>query len=676
MSDCSLPKSDIPNLKSNTPQYFDRKNLFFNQKKLSMIKITYILLFVAAFCTTTLNAQAPFFKEDFSTGIPAATWTSTSTGTTAKFIACNLACQTDYEQYTAGIASVLSYYDDPNQGGIAGFTYRNGAATLKALRETQLDATLTSTAINCGGKNAVFLSLNTYISGGVNADLLQTSANAATNCVVRISRDSSTWTSYSLFEFNRRQYKNVFLDISSVAANQSRIFIQFRRTGVENNQIWTLDDVNLWDKLPTKNITVGVNMTGTTVSAKGVYLAHNLSGTLIPNAIKMTNAGNGLYTATMPVVQLTKVNYRFINGDTFVEGEVVPSGCGELNTANTYERTYVVGITNDTIAAVCFASCLPCGNTNPNKPVLNCTTTAGILYCENFEGLQYGKLIPQAPLWTIPTLYAATANPFVTGFANGFAHYGGTKALRIVRTPSAFDDPYLRLFNPTDGTYQLDMKLYVPKNNAAYISILNTTGFSGLTLNLTDSLRIFEGYDTQTSKDVPFGKATAYKIDDWNDVSLAVDAASKRMIVKVNNIKLYDKINSLQTGLAWVNFEATALTPLILPQTGWSLYVDDIVLRSTATLVSTASTTPVPIVTISPNPTTGFFNIQWKNADNTPPQYLRISDALGHIVFEKKGFDIGKTSQSIDLKGVANGLYFIELQNQNSRSVEKLMIQH
>jgi hypothetical protein len=157
---------------------------------------------------------------------------------------------------------------------------------------------------------------------------------------------------------------------------------------------------------------------------------------------------------------------------------------------------------------------------------------------------------------------------------------------------------------------------------------------------------------------------------------LALDAASKRMIVKVNNIKLYDKINSFQTGFSWLNFQASALTPLILPQNGWSFYIDDIVLRSTPTLVSAADPKSVPTVTISPNPTTGFFNIEWKNADNTPPQYLRISDALGHIVFEKKGFDSGATTQSIDLKGIANGLYFIELQTSNNRSVEKLMVQH
>ena len=647
-------------------------------KKIITPRFTF--LFVAISLVAHATAQTPFFKEDFSTGIPAANWTSASTGTTAKFIPCDLPCQTDYEQYTASITNFLSYLDNPSQGGIAGFTYRNGAASLKALRQTQLDATLTSKAINCAGKNTVFLSFNTYIFGGVNADAILTSANAATNCTVRISQDSITWTSYPVFTFNRRDFKNVLLDISSVAANQSRIFIQFRRIGVENNQIWTLDDVSLWDKLPVSNITVGVNMTGKTVSTKGVYLAHNLSGILIPNAVKMTSAGNGLYTATMPVGQLTKVRYRFINGDTFAEGEVVPSGCGELNATNTYERTYEAGIANDTIAAVCFASCLPCGNTNPNNPVLNCVPSTDILYCENFEGLQYGKLLPQATQWwSTPIINrgtpaaTATDNPTVTGFANGFTHYDGTKALRIVRTPTAYDEPLLRLSNLTPGTYQLDMKLYVPKNSAALLSILNATGFSGLTLNLTDSLRIFEGYDPQTSKDIPFGKATAYKIDDWNDVTLAVDAISKRMIVKVNSIKLYDKINSFQSGFSWMNFQASSLHPLILPLSGRSFYIDDFVLRSNPTLVSTAATAPVPVVTISPNPADDKLVIALAVEGNMPWQ-VRMLNSLGQVVSIQKR--TGSTSFEIATHPLEVGMYFLEFQLEGERWVKKVLVNH
>ena len=79
---------------------------------------------------------------------------------------------------------------------------------------------------------------------------------------------------------------------------------------------------------------------------------------------------------------------------------------------------------------------------------------------------------------------------------------------------------------------------------------------------------------------------------------------------------------------------------------------------------------------VSPNPSAGIVHIAWQDTQNTPPQYLRISDAQGKIVFEKKGFDSNATSQSIDLKAVANGLYFIEIQNQNTRSVKKVVIQH
>jgi photosystem II stability/assembly factor-like uncharacterized protein len=81
-------------------------------------------------------------------------------------------------------------------------------------------------------------------------------------------------------------------------------------------------------------------------------------------------------------------------------------------------------------------------------------------------------------------------------------------------------------------------------------------------------------------------------------------------------------------------------------------------------------------LTVSPNPSTGIINIECKNADNTSPQYLKVSDALGKMVFEKKELDMGATSQSIDLQGLANGIYFIEMQSKENRGSKKLVIQH
>ena len=68
--------------------------------------------------------------------------------------------------------------------------------------------------------------------------------------------------------------------------------------------------------------------------------------------------------------------------------------------------------------------------------------------------------------------------------------------------------------------------------------------------------------------------------------------------------------------------------------------------------------------------------VQWKNRDNTPPQYMRVLDVLGKVVYEKKGFGLGETTETIDLKTVLNGVYFIDYQTGKSRKIEKIYIQH
>jgi hypothetical protein len=79
---------------------------------------------------------------------------------------------------------------------------------------------------------------------------------------------------------------------------------------------------------------------------------------------------------------------------------------------------------------------------------------------------------------------------------------------------------------------------------------------------------------------------------------------------------------------------------------------------------------------ISPNPSSGMVNIEWKSTDYTPPKYLKVTDAMGRVVFEKRNLDRGIAAQTIDLQGVANGLYFIEIQTEGGRGIKKLMIQH
>lgn len=110
-------------------------------------------------------------------------------------------------------------------------------------------------------------------------------------------------------------------------------------------------------------ITFVVDMAEEMVSADGVHLAGDFQG-WNPAATPMTNIGDAVYTATFVLASGTYHEYTFINGNTWDEQEVVPAGC-----ANNSNRYFTVPAEPDTLSAVCFGSCFPCGIMPPQIAV-------------------------------------------------------------------------------------------------------------------------------------------------------------------------------------------------------------------------------------------------------------------------------------------------------------------
>jgi hypothetical protein len=410
-----------------------------------------------------LQAQTPFFSENFNRGIPS-TWTTG--GTSAKFTACDSTCLRDYARFSPAFGGVIGQ----SSVILPGSTFMQGSAALKAIRQTNLNATLTAPAINCTGKEKVFVRFATAIWGGANADTPQTSANAGRTCMLRVSNDGTTWKSYPIFSFNIRDFRYGFADISDIAANKSRVLVQFMRMGPEDNQIWIVDDVTISETAPVRNIKISVDMSNERVSAKGVHIAVEEKGGWKPNAVKMTAMGNGMYSGTIQVQQSQKVRYKFMNGDSWGENESVPTGCGEKNAAGYHDRVVMGGEADSEEPIVCFGSCMPCGNTRPKINYEYCPRDPNILYCENFESMTLGKLIPQSPMWATPSLLngappaVAPDNPNIVSYWNGYANNDGSKSLRVQFTSTMGSDfPLMDLQSPMRGNYQLDYRLYIPK---------------------------------------------------------------------------------------------------------------------------------------------------------------------------------------------------------------------
>ena len=112
-------------------------------------------------------------------------------------------------------------------------------------------------------------------------------------------------------------------------------------TGPVSNTVFTLDMKSLIDA-------------GGTVADK-VYLAGSFNN-WDTKATPMSNTSGNLWTITMLLPQGEKINYKFINGDTFEE---VPVSCGYAtqNQSLGFTRELVVGESTTVIDLTCFSAC-------------------------------------------------------------------------------------------------------------------------------------------------------------------------------------------------------------------------------------------------------------------------------------------------------------------------------
>ncbi len=641
---------------------------------------------VLKFSHGTVETSTAFFNENFNRGIPS-TWSNVdSTNNTAKFVACDSTCLQDWEtRYTSGFYNYVNFLDD-NENGIGWATFKSGAAALKTFRKKGINATLTSPAINCTGKSKVFLRFATVIWGGANADSVTATSNAVATCRLRVSRDGVNWKDYKIFDYNIRVGQLPFVDISDIAANQSRVFIQFRRTGDQDNQIWAVDDVSLFDAAPLRNLTVSVDMSNERMSPKGIYLAHDLKGGWQPNAVKMMDMGNGIYKASMPVPQGTTAHYKFMNGDSWGENESVPSGCGERNAAGYYDRTITAYNGIYISPTVCFGACMQCGNRKPQSPYAYCPRDPNLIYCENFEGMQHGKLVPQVSNWTTfslafngyPNPMTAPDNPQVTGYWNGFTNFDGSHALKTTNDQyysGISDDPMMYLGNPTEGSYQIDFKIYVPKTNSGSVIINDIDGNPGFTMNFsTDSLYLLAYLDYATFELHPMGTPAKYKIDDWNDISLVFNAATNKMTLKLNNVQILNAIDAANMGFAFLEFYAFDFVNTSAYITEY--YIDDIVYRripaSAEPELAAAKQTP-SVIGVSPNPANEVLHIA-PDAKMTEDWTVRLINSLGQVVAtERSSASTPIDFHTIDLK---SGIYIVDFKSETVKWTKKVMIKH
>ena len=81
----------------------------------------------------------------------------------------------------------------------------------------------------------------------------------------------------------------------------------------------------------------------------------------------MTAMGNGVYETSFEIPINTETRFRFINGTTWEEAEIIPALCGVLDEFGSYNRNLQVFAIDTIFGPVCFNECADC---LPVEPVL------------------------------------------------------------------------------------------------------------------------------------------------------------------------------------------------------------------------------------------------------------------------------------------------------------------
>ncbi len=124
--------------------------------------------------------------------------------------------------------------------------------------------------------------------------------------------------------------------------------------------------------IPTEiDVTFRVDMSEQMVSPEGIHIAGDFQG-WDPEDTELTNIGNDLYEVVVTLFSDAYHEYKFINGNTFDDEEIVPEECGVDDGLGGYNRYLTIPELDTTLMDVCFSSCDTCsGGTGTNFETLN-----------------------------------------------------------------------------------------------------------------------------------------------------------------------------------------------------------------------------------------------------------------------------------------------------------------
>lgn len=216
---------------------------------MKFLRITLSICSILTLGGSVFGQLQPFWTENFSDGDIPTGWKNEETASGKN---CIWTWCADPEIGDKGGCPDIWNTPVNQQKAFAASTAKTGFVTLDSDDYGNIAkdhvSQLTTSAINCSGKNQVWLLFQTHI--GVYT------YGADNNAIIRVSTDGSNWTNFQVFTglttsvrwSDNPEYP--VIDISSVAANQAKVYIQWQWTG-NYEYHWNLDDIELYTQDPT-----------------------------------------------------------------------------------------------------------------------------------------------------------------------------------------------------------------------------------------------------------------------------------------------------------------------------------------------------------------------------------------------------------------------------------------
>jgi hypothetical protein len=102
------------------------------------------------------------------------------------------------------------------------------------------------------------------------------------------------------------------------------------------------------------DVTFSVDLRNEEISSAGVFIAGSFQGWQ-PGITPMTSNGDSTYSFTQSFLAGTSIQYRFMNGNTSNDYEIVPAACSVDG-----NREITISVADTTLQLVCFSSCDSC----------------------------------------------------------------------------------------------------------------------------------------------------------------------------------------------------------------------------------------------------------------------------------------------------------------------------